>query len=108
VRERLSESMFIETVRQHLAGLRSDGAGWLSGLRDPVVGRALALLHGNVAESWTLTSLAKRMGVSRSGLADRFTKLVGQPPMQYLTGWRMQTAAHLLSQGTAKVAEGGV
>ncbi len=105
VRERLSESMFIETVRQHLAGLAPDGAGWLSGLRDPVVGRALALLHGDLAESWTLASLAKQAGVSRSALADRFTKLVGQPPMQYLTSWRMQTAAHLLSQGTAKVAE---
>jgi transcriptional regulator GlxA family with amidase domain len=105
VRERLSESMFIETVRQHLATLEPNQAGWLAGLQDPVVGRALALLHGRPAESWTVVSLAKEIGVSRSVLADRFTKLVGQPPMQYLTGWRMQAAAHLLSGGTAKVSE---
>jgi AraC-like DNA-binding protein len=105
VRERLSESMFIETVRQHLATLEPNQAGWLAGLQDPVVGRALALLHGRPAESWTVVSLAKEIGVSRSVLADRFTKLVGQPPRQYLTGWRMQAAAHLLSGGTAKVSE---
>jgi AraC-like DNA-binding protein len=105
VRERLSESMFIETVRQHLASLEPDRAGWLSGLRDPVVGRALALLHGGLAQPWTLASLAKQAGASRSALADRFAKLVGQPPMQYLTGWRMRTAAHLLTEGAAKVAE---
>ncbi len=105
VRERLSESMFIETVRGHLAGLEPGGAGWLNGLRDPVVGRALALLHGRPAQPWTLASLAKQTGASRSALADRFARLVGRPPMQYLTGWRMQTAAHLLAQGGAKVAE---
>jgi AraC-like DNA-binding protein len=105
VRERLSESMFIETVRQHLATLAPDEAGWLAGLRDPVVGRAIALLHQNPAEGWTLATLGKRVGASRSTLADRFTKLVGQPPMQYLTRWRMRTALHLLGQGTAKVSE---
>jgi AraC-like DNA-binding protein len=105
VRERLSESMFIETVRQHLATLEPARAGWLSGLRDPVVGRALALLHGGLAQTWTLAALAKQAGASRSALADRFAKLVGQPPMQYLTDWRMRTAAHLLTEGTAKVSE---
>ena len=105
VRERLSESMFIETVRQHLASLEPERAGWLAGLRDPVVGRALALLHGGVAAPWTLASLAKQAGASRSALADRFAKMVGQPPMQYLTDWRMRTAAHLLTEGTAKVSE---
>ncbi len=105
VRERLSESMFIETVRQHLATLEPAHAGWLSSLRDPVVGRALALLHGGFAQPWTLAALAKQAGASRSALADRFAKLVGQPPMQYLTGWRMRAAAHLLSEGAAKVSE---
>jgi AraC-like DNA-binding protein len=105
VRERLSESMFIETVRQHLAQLPPDGTGWLAGLRDPMVGRALALLHSNPAHGWTLASLAKRAGLSRSVLAERFAKTVGQPPMQYLARWRMQTAAHLLTQGKVKVAE---
>lgn len=105
VRERLSESMFIETVRQYLATLEPEQAGWLAGLRDPLVGRALAILHRAPASAWTLASLAKQAGASRSALADRFTKLVGQPPMQYLTTWRMQTAAHLLAGGRAKVAE---
>ena len=105
VRERLSESMFIETVRQHLATLEPARAGWLSGLRDPVVGRALVLLHDGLAEPWTLVSLARQAGASRSALAERFTKLVGQPPMQYLTDWRMRTAAHLLSEGARKVSE---
>jgi AraC-like DNA-binding protein len=104
VRERLSESMFIETVRHHVASLRPD-AGWLAGLRDPVVGRALALLHGDPAQPWTVKSLAKRAGASRSVLASRFGKLVGQPPMQYLARWRMQTAARLLRHGGAKVSE---
>jgi AraC-like DNA-binding protein len=104
VRERLSESMFIETVRQHLTTLASDQAGWLAGLRDPVVGRALALLHSGPEKPWTLGSLAKETGASRSALAERFTKLVGQPPMQYLTKWRMQMAAHLLGQTDAKVS----
>jgi AraC-like DNA-binding protein len=105
VRERLSESMFIETVRQYLTTIQPEQAGLVTGLRDPVVGRALAILHGKPAGSWTLASLAKQAGVSRSVLAERFTKLVGQPPMQYLTQWRMQTAAHLLAEGAAKVAE---
>ena len=62
VRERLSESMFIETVRQHLAAFEPEERGWLSGLRDPVVGRALALLHANLGSSWTLASLANAGG----------------------------------------------
>jgi len=104
VRERLSESMFIETVRRHLASRAADGSGWLAGLGDTVVGRALALVHAQPARPWTLAALAKETGASRSALAERFTKLVGQPPMQYLTRWRLQTAAHLLSGGEAKVA----
>ena len=105
VRERLSESMFIETVRQHVAGLAPERAGWLAGLHDPVVGRALAIIHADLAASWTLASLAKKCGASRSVLADRFAKLVGQPPMQYLARSRMQTAAQLLRQRGATVAE---
>ena len=104
VRERLSESMFIETVRRHVATLAPDQSGWLGGLRDPVVGRALALLHRELARPWTLASLADASGVSRSSLADRFAKLVGRPPMQYLTTWRMQVATHLLATSTQKIA----
>lgn len=105
LRERLSESMFIETVRDHAAQLPSDRSGWTCGLRDPIVARALATLHSDPAHAWSLDVLAKKVGTSRSVLADRFTKLVGQPPMQYLTSCRMQAASHLLGEGSVKVSE---
>lgn len=100
---RLSEVLFIEVIRRYLDSLPSDGTGWLSGLRDPVVGRALALLHEECGASWTLERLAKASGVSRSALAERFTHVVGQPPMRYLAHWRMQRASRLLLSG-AKVS----
>jgi AraC-like DNA-binding protein len=104
VRLRLSELMFVEVVRQHLAMLPGEQTGWLAGLRDPLVGRALALVHDRPAHSWTLPRLAKEVGSSRSTLADRFTRFVGQPPMRYLAHWRMQLAARLLADGSAKVS----
>ena len=104
VRLRLSELMFVEVVRRHLATLAAEQTGWLAGLRDPVVGRALALLHGRPPHPWTLESLAREVGASRSVLADRFTHFVGHPPMQYLARWRMQVAARLLAEGAAKVS----
>jgi AraC-like DNA-binding protein len=100
---RLSEVLFVEVVRRYLNGLEAGQTGWLAGLRDPVVGHALALLHDRPAHSWTLERLAREIGVSRSALADRFTLVVGQPPMRYLAHWRMQLAARLLSDGAAKV-----
>ena len=94
----LSELMFVAAVRQYLETLPADRTGWLAGLRDPFVGRALAVLHRKPARAWTIESLARNVGLSRSALAERFTQFVGQPPMQYLTNWRMQFAAnHLLS-----------
>ena len=104
VRLRLSELLFIEVVRRHLAALPAAQRGWLAGLRDPVVGRALALLHERPAHSWTLERLARAAGTSRSLLAKRFAHLVDDSPMQYLTRWRMQIAAGLLAEGGAKVA----
>jgi AraC-like DNA-binding protein len=71
---------------------------------DPHVGRALTLLHGQVARDWTLPKLGREVGLSRSTLAERFNTLVGQPPMQYLTQWRMQVAAGMLANGGSKVA----
>lgn len=100
---RLSELMFIEVVRRYLASLPAQETGWLAGLQDPVVGRALCLLHRSPAQRWTVENLAKEAGFSRSGLADRFTHFIGQPPMQYLAHWRMQLAASLLADGAAKV-----
>ncbi|HEX2502066.1 MAG TPA: AraC family transcriptional regulator [Methylomirabilota bacterium] len=104
VRLRLSELMFVEVVRRHLATLPAEETGWLAGLRDPMVGRALALLHSRPAQPWTLESLARDVGLSRSVLAERFAHLVGHPPMGYLTRWRMQVAARLLADGLAKVS----
>jgi AraC-like DNA-binding protein len=104
VRLRLSELMFVEVVRRYLAGLSAEQSGWLAGLRDRTVGRALTLLHERPGADWTLEKLAKDVGLSRSALADRFTHFVGEPPMQYLTRWRMQAAARLLADGHAKVA----
>ncbi len=101
---RLSEVLFVEVVRRYLDGLAPEQTGWLAGLRDPTVGHALAVLHQRPADAWTLERLAREVGVSRSVLAERFTRLVGQPPMQYLARWRMQLAGRLLSDGTAKVA----
>ena len=107
IRLGLSELIFIEVVRRYLATLDADQTGWLLGLRDPVIGRVLALLHDRPALAWTLEELAKQSGMSRSVLADRFAHLVGYPPMQYLTQWRMQLAARLLSDGAMKVAAVG-
>jgi AraC-like DNA-binding protein len=104
VRLRLSELMFVEVIRRHVSALPPEQAGWLAGVRDEHVGRALGLLHERPAHPWTLDELATGVGLSRSVFADRFARLVGEPPMQYLTRWRMQMAARLLSDGSAKVA----
>ncbi|HEY7242924.1 MAG TPA: AraC family transcriptional regulator [Xanthobacteraceae bacterium] len=104
VLNRLSELMFVEVIRSHMDQLASNNTGWLAGLRDPLVGRALTLLHARPSRAWTLEELASEAAASRSALADRFTHLVGCPPMQYLTQWRMQMAAKRLADPTAKVA----
>ena len=92
---KLSELLFVESVRRYLAGLPQEQTGWLAGLRDPVVGRALSLLHARVTEAWTADALAHEVNMSRSAFADRFTAVTGQPPMRYLTAWRMQLAREL-------------
>ncbi len=96
---RMSELIFVGAIRRYIETLPAAESGWLAGLRDPVVGQALAALHGNLAAAWTVESLARAVGVSRSVLADRFTEMVGQPPMQYLALWRMQAASRLLLDG---------
>ena len=104
LRARLAEMMFVEAVRGHLARLSEGAGGWLGGLRDAHVGRALGLLHARPAHNWTLEELARQAGLSRTLLHERFSALVGQPPMQYLARWRMQVAASLLARGNSKVA----
>jgi transcriptional regulator GlxA family with amidase domain len=104
VLSKMAELLFVEAVRRYVATLPSEHTGWLAGLRDPVVGRALALLHSRVAKAWTAEELARAVGLSRSAFADRFTALIGTPPMHYLASWRMQVAAHRLRDGRSPVA----
>jgi AraC-like DNA-binding protein len=104
---RVSELMFVEVIRRHVENLLPDGTGWLAGLRDPHVGKALAALHARPARPWTIDALGREVGLSRSALAERFTALVGEPPIQYLGRWRMQVAASLLASthdGIAAIA----
>jgi AraC-like DNA-binding protein len=96
---RLSELLFVEALRRYLESLPAAEKGWLAGLRDPVVGQALAAIHGAPAEPWTVERLARAAGLSRSVFAERFMDIMGQPPMQYLALWRMQLAGRLLTDG---------
>ena len=100
---RLSELMFVEVLRRYMRQGSRIQSGWLEGLRHPVVGRALGQLHGDIAAPWTLQKLAASIGASRSTLAERFAQIVGIPPMQYLTNWRMQVAANRLLEVSLKV-----
>ena len=93
---KLSELLFVEAIRRYIDTLPAEQSGWLAGLRDRFVGRALAQLHAQPARAWTVDALAGEVGLSRSALAQRFTDLVGVPPMQYLARWRLQIAAQQL------------
>jgi AraC-like DNA-binding protein len=105
VLERMSEMLFVEILRRYADSLPPDHTGWLAGMRDPAVGRALALMHEKPAEPWTLERLGEAAALSRSVLHERFTHFIGQPPMQYLAQWRMQLAAGWLRDTDAKVIE---
>lgn len=89
---RLSELLFIEAVRNYSESLGDQEGGWLKGFADRHVGRALALIHSHIGNPWSVESLARGVGLSRSAFIDRFSKLVGMPPIRYLTVWRLQTA----------------
>lgn len=97
---KLAELLFVEAVREHVRTLPEERTGWLAGLRDPGVSRALALMHGDVGHPWSVEELAKGAGLSRSGLAERFTRLIGVSPMHYLMDWRLQMAGQMLRDGT--------
>jgi AraC family transcriptional regulator, alkane utilization regulator len=105
VLSRLTETMFVEVLRHYMQGLTADQKGWLAGLNDPHVSRALVLIHGEPARAWTVEDLARAAGVSRSGLADRFAELIGESPMRYLSAWRMHLARQLLSEGRMSAGE---
>ena len=102
---KLSELLFVETVRRHAETLPDGQTGWLAGLREPYVARALALLHRDIARRWTVDELGREAGLSRSALADRFIRLIGVPPMHYLANWRMQVAAERLRNTSASLAQ---
>ena len=104
---RLAELMFIEVLRRYLDEMPAGQTGWLAGIRDEIVGRVLSAIHARPGHPWTLAELAREAGSSRSNVTKRFTLFVGEPPMQYLTRWRMQVAANILSHSGAKVATVG-
>jgi AraC-like DNA-binding protein len=102
---KLSELLFVETVRRYAEALPDGQTGWLAGLREPHVARALALLHREIARRWTVDDLGREVGLSRSALADRFIRLIGVPPMHYLANWRMQVATQKLRDTSASLAQ---
>ena len=102
---KLSEALFVDTLRRYVAGLPEEQTGWLTGARDPVVGKSLGLLHRRVGHPWTNADLAREVGISRSSLVERFTRYLSEPPMTYLTRWRLQLAARTLAKTPKGVAE---
>lgn len=102
---KLSEVLFVETLRRYVAQLPPEHTGWLAGARDPDVGKALGLLHRNPARPWTIADLAREAGTSRSVLAERFRHYLGEPPISYLTRWRLQLGARMLKSSSRSVTE---
>jgi AraC-like DNA-binding protein len=102
---KLSEVLFVETLRRYIALLPSEQTGWLAGIRDPEVGKTLALLHRKPAHPWTIATLANEIGVSRSVLIERFRRYLSESPIAYLTRWRLQLGAQLLTSTSSSVAQ---
>jgi len=102
---KLSEALFVDTLRRYVASLPEQQLGWLTAARDPIVGKSLGLLHSRVAHPWTIADLADEVGISRSALVERFTRYLSEPPMTYLTRWRLQLAARSLERTSRGVAE---
>jgi AraC-like DNA-binding protein len=102
---KLAEVLFVETLRHYIALLPQEQTGWLAGVRDPEIGKALALLHQKPAHPWTIALLGSEIGVSRSVLAERFRRYLSESPMAYLAHWRLQLGAQLLKSTSRSVAE---
>ncbi len=105
VMSRLSELLLVEAVRQYSSTLADDEISWLKGLSDPYIGRALTLIHQDLSASWSADALASAVALSRSAFIDRFSTLVGMPPIRYLTVWRMQAAKLLLRETQKTVSQ---
>jgi transcriptional regulator GlxA family with amidase domain len=99
----LSELLFAETIQRYIKDLPDGQTGWFAGLRNPHVTKALALLHARPKHSWTVEELAREVGLSRTVLAERFVHYLGQPPIQYLTKWRLSLAANGLREGSTSI-----
>jgi AraC-like DNA-binding protein len=104
---KLSEVLFVETLRRYIASLPPEQTGWLAGVRDPEIGKTLALLHRQPAHPWTIASLAKEVGTSRTVLAERFRRYISETPIAYLTHWRLQLGAQMLTSTSSGVAHIG-
>jgi AraC-like DNA-binding protein len=102
---KLSEVLFVETLRRYINALPPERTGWLAGTRDPIIGKALALLHKDPADPWTISSLAHQVGLSRTRLAERFRHFLRASPMAYLAQWRLKLAAAMLQSTKDNVAE---
>jgi transcriptional regulator GlxA family with amidase domain len=102
---KLCEALFVETLRRYVVNHPEEQTGWLAAARDPEVGKVLALMHGNPSTPWTIADLAREVGVSRSVLAERFRDYLGEPPVSYLTAWRLQMGARMLNSTSHSVAQ---
>ena len=102
---KLSEALFVDTLRRYVATLPDQQTGWLTAARDPIVGKVLSLLHDRIAHPWTIAGLAAQVGISRSALVERFTRYLSEPPMTYLTRWRLEMAARLLEKTSRGIAD---
>jgi len=102
---KLSEALFVDTLRRYVTGLPEQTTGWLAGARDPLVGKSLALLHRRPSHPWTIAELAAEVGLSRSALVERFTRYLSEPPIAYVTGWRLRLAAQALTSTSKGVAD---
>jgi AraC-like DNA-binding protein len=105
VASRLAEVLFIQVLRTHIASGPERNKGWLRAVFDPQMGAALSAIHDRVNAPWTVESLAEAAGMSRSAFAARFKELLGQTPLEYVTGWRMQKAIQLLERRDKKLPE---
>ena len=102
---RLSESLLTEAVRQYASTLAEEEVGWLKGVKDPHIGRALALIHHGLGAPWSAEGLAREVALSRSAFVERFSSLVGMPPIRYLTFWRLQSAKLNLRETRKTIAQ---
>jgi AraC family transcriptional regulator, alkane utilization regulator len=101
---RMMELLFVEVLRRHVSRLPADSKGWFAALNDTIVGRALTLVHADPSRKWTADDLARESGSSRTVLAERFNALLGRPPIDYVTSWRIQLAADRLRNGSDSIA----